>query len=471
MSYPSSKHYPATIWQWFPLLASPLLFGAICKVFPIDYDTVLLVASVFFLWYFLVSSFMQAVNSLPPLIIGIGFIVYLCTTPFWAMNSEKQQSPKAATVINAPNNGASKKYTFSFNDAHADPAAFTKWWNFFVSEVVRTNKIIFELDKSCKPDAQGAYPYKPIPKAHAVFYQGNIIINNHGYRGDDFSIPKGNNYRILTIGDSVTFGQSLFPDSRSWPAVLQALIRTRLRCRQTIEIINGGVNGYHLKNSVDQIERDHNLVEPDLVLSYVGWNSMADLGVYPPAMTLPHMDWSEKDGVLPRVKWYAKKAFATIINEEMASLKHLYPFEKRENLKAQLIKTARKGLLFKHYKQLIEQSRRFNFKLILLSVNTAVTPESPEFAKKFYEGPWPGLRSIIKQVEIHNELIQEIAQEEKNVLYIDTSKGLKGNYDSNKFIDIVHFSTAGDQMLAENIFNKIRPLMLSNDKLQCSVVN
>ena len=471
MIYSSSKQYTTHIWQWLPLLISPFLFGAIYKVFPIDQDKVLLLSCILFLVYFIISSAIQEIASLSPLLIGVGFIVYLLTTPFWAMISDKAQISINPTLTSAPNNGTLKKYAITFNDAHADPAGFFKWWNFYVGEVVRTNKIIFNVDNSGQPDDQGIYPYKPIPNAHAAFYLGNIIINNHGYRGDDFFIPKRNNFRILTIGDSVTFGQSLFPDSRPWPAVLQALIRTRLRCKQTIEVVNGGVNGYHLKNSIDQIERDKNLVEPDLVLSYVGWNSMADLGVYPPAMTLPQINWSKKDSVLPRVKWYAKKALVTIINEEIANLKHLYPFEKNENSNAQLIKTARKGLLYKNYKQLIEQSKRYNFKLVLLSVNTAVTPESPEYAKRFYEDPWPGLRSIIKQVEIHNELIQDIAHNEKNVLYFDTSKGLKGHYDSNKFIDVVHFSPAGDQTLAENIFNKIRPLLLSNHKLQCSIVN
>jgi lysophospholipase L1-like esterase len=389
-----------------------------------------------------------------PFAAGLLLLTFIGSTPFWAM------------AMNTRSSGdASVSPVFSYSEAKANPAAFSAWWKFFVDEVVRTNEIVFEPDVAGHRDAQGKLPRRPKPGARTRFYQGEISINSLGYRGDEFLHAKGDVFRILTIGDSTTFGQTLFRDSRTWSMVLQDLIARDLTCRLPVRVVNGGVNGFHLRNGIDRIEWDYSWLRPDMVLSYFGWNSMADLGVYP---TGPDpTDVPPTAGNFERVGWYLRQAATSFYNKITTDFQRLTMRSSNQSSDEDLLKVARQGLLYQQYQQLIEQSRRLKYELVLLSFNTAVVPEGPEASKDFYQGPWPGVRSIIKQVELHNVMIHELAAATQDVHFVDTSDHLLGRYDKDLYLDVVHFTTRGDALMAENVYHGLRPLLLEEKALGC----
>lgn len=90
-------------------------------------------------------------------------------------------------------------------------------------------------------------------------------VNSAGFKGPEIraahDLP-----RILTIGDSCTFGTVIdkFTYARSMEAALQAKGRP-------VEVINGGVKGYTPTNVMYRIEEFKNL-KPDLTTVYLGWN-------------------------------------------------------------------------------------------------------------------------------------------------------------------------------------------------------
>ena len=453
----SSRRRSSASWVWLAYLATPLLFGVMVKVFPLDNAKAGLAVVVSLCLVALVGvlsrGLARAIVAFGGAVVMAAVVFYL---PFWALRASDRAVGDARPV-------------YSFRDAKANPDAFAKWWNLFVEEVVRTNAIVFERD----PEGtrfQGELPYRPRPGASVEFYKGRIVINNRGYRGDDIPTSKGDDYRILTIGDSATFGQTLFPESRTWSAILQDLIGRELQCARPVKVINGGVNGFRLHDAIDRIGRDHAWLKPDMVLSYFGWNTMIDLGIDPPNVAPPAPPTPNER--LQVVRWYAERAVASLVNE----VRSRSPTVIAEMLgttrsskdvgRAALLAKARAGRLHADYLELIEQSRRLGHTLVFLSFNTAATPDSPEDAKRFYQSVTHAFRSLLTQIDIHNEMVRELAAETATA-YVDTSANLHGRYDDDLYLDIVHFTPKGDLAMARNVFRGIRPMLLADARLRC----
>lgn len=96
-------------------------------------------------------------------------------------------------------------------------------------------------------------------------------INALGYAGDDFPVAKpAGEARILCMGDSCTFGQSVAP-SETYPAKLKLLLEARLP-RQRVRVINAGVNGYSSCQGLQWLDSEALRLAPDVVAIFYGWN-------------------------------------------------------------------------------------------------------------------------------------------------------------------------------------------------------
>lgn len=102
-------------------------------------------------------------------------------------------------------------------------------------------------------------------KRDELLYQ----INSDGFKGPEI-VKTHRSFRILTIGDSCTFG-SLF-DKYSYPRVMERELREQGR---DVEVINAGVEGYHPKNVLLNIEKLKAL-RPEITTINLGWNAMWD---------------------------------------------------------------------------------------------------------------------------------------------------------------------------------------------------
>lgn len=84
-------------------------------------------------------------------------------------------------------------------------------------------------------------------------------VNSHGFKGPEIGEKSGT--RIMTIGDSVTFGPLI--DAKSYPRWLER--------ESGAEVINAAVYGYNLSRVL--IRLDHFLsFEPDIITVLIGWN-------------------------------------------------------------------------------------------------------------------------------------------------------------------------------------------------------
>ena len=79
-------------------------------------------------------------------------------------------------------------------------------------------------------------------------------INNHGFRGDDFSKENPDNtFRIFAVGGSTTFGEGV-SDDETWPFLLQQKFdKTQLGVN--IQVINAGVQASHSDLELELIEQ------------------------------------------------------------------------------------------------------------------------------------------------------------------------------------------------------------------------
>ena len=96
-------------------------------------------------------------------------------------------------------------------------------------------------------------------------------INNHGFRGKDFSKEKlDNTYRIFAVGGSTTFGSGV-SDNETWPIHLQKKFE-KVDFGFEVEVINAGVPKANSSHELQLIKEKIVNFEPDLVIMYDGVN-------------------------------------------------------------------------------------------------------------------------------------------------------------------------------------------------------
>lgn len=117
-----------------------------------------------------------------------------------------------------------------------------------------------------QPDAALYWKLKPNQDCYTKVDHKPVHINSQGTRGPEFAIAKpANTFRILSLGDSRTFGWGL-AESESYSARLQHLLQERIGQRREVEVINAGVNAWSYQQ-MSVYFRDYGLrYHPDAVI-------------------------------------------------------------------------------------------------------------------------------------------------------------------------------------------------------------
>ncbi|MDP6410151.1 MAG: GDSL-type esterase/lipase family protein [Planctomycetota bacterium] len=105
--------------------------------------------------------------------------------------------------------------------------------------------------------------YELTPGASGYGWGCEIEINGRGFRGGEVA-PEAvaGTLRIAAIGDSVTFGNKL-PAEHTYPAQLEAALNDN---GYAAEVLNLGVGGYDLLQSLRFLERTGLALDPDVVV-------------------------------------------------------------------------------------------------------------------------------------------------------------------------------------------------------------
>lgn len=142
---------------------------------------------------------------------------------------------------------------------------------------------------------------------------GDVLVtfNERGLR-DRSILPKASGeYRILALGDSVTFGWGVDQD-KIFPVRLESLLEWRLH--RPVRVINSGVGGYNTVQEVTYFKQEGMALQPDLViLTYVqndveelnpAWNPSA-------SSSLPEKSVAEMVSSMARKLWLYRLAYHT----------------------------------------------------------------------------------------------------------------------------------------------------------------
>jgi lysophospholipase L1-like esterase len=104
------------------------------------------------------------------------------------------------------------------------------------------------------------------PDMHALWNNTRISINHQGTRGEDIEPKQPRELRILSLGESTTFGTGV-NDEETYSAVLEEILQSRYPDRR-VTVINAGVPAYSSFQSLKFLEQRGVTFEPDVVLFY-----------------------------------------------------------------------------------------------------------------------------------------------------------------------------------------------------------
>lgn len=121
-----------------------------------------------------------------------------------------------------------------------------------------TLKHFYEPKPGIQIEKKDWLPYQPVYTINSDYLNAT-----HNY-----SIAKPNKtYRIITLGDSFTFGQNVSTE-KNWPSLLEQELNKRLFCQNInkFEVINLGVYGYDVQYAVERFKLRGFKYDPDLVI-------------------------------------------------------------------------------------------------------------------------------------------------------------------------------------------------------------
>ncbi|HIE99308.1 MAG TPA: hypothetical protein EYQ63_20465 [Fuerstia sp.] len=108
--------------------------------------------------------------------------------------------------------------------------------------------------------------YSLKPNIRATWQGGTVTTNELGLRCPEIGPKQAHEYRILSLGESSTFGARV-EDDQTYSAQLEMLLNVG-HLQQQYKVINAGVSGYTSFQSLKYLETRGLSLQPDLVLFY-----------------------------------------------------------------------------------------------------------------------------------------------------------------------------------------------------------
>ncbi|MCP5096040.1 MAG: hypothetical protein GY943_10840 [Chloroflexi bacterium] len=298
-------------------------------------------------------------------------------------------------------------------------------------------------------------------------------INERGYRGDNFEVPKpANIIRIVVLGGSAAFDIHADQDE-DWPTLAEQLIHEQ--GFTNVEIINAGAPGHATWDSLGRFYAEIWTFEPDYVVVYHGWNDLkyfddlsADqtlLREFSPAKTISN-DPKSDDPIDARV-WNPHIYYAGPIDQLLSHSQFYLRFRQAyltwkydrglEGAATEVAKTESEypntygsvgpDQFALNLRLIVDTARNIDATPLFITQARLPTADSDAAAKDmirydFAKLSHVGLVAAFAEID---EIIAEVG-EEKETAVLDLSP-LNGQ--SDLFSDHVHTTPAGSQAIAE----------------------
>jgi lysophospholipase L1-like esterase len=121
-----------------------------------------------------------------------------------------------------------------------------------------------------QPLAQRTQPINPRPYGRDESW--SLAIDSRGHRGPEqiLASPHPERFRILCVGDSVTYGFNV-DQGAEWPRRLEALLNAA-DPEHPVEVVNAGVPGWSWVQGLRYVQHEGLALAPDLVIAAHGTN-------------------------------------------------------------------------------------------------------------------------------------------------------------------------------------------------------
>ncbi len=105
--------------------------------------------------------------------------------------------------------------------------------------------------------------HEHIPNSEAHLMGVDVSINSDGFRDDEYTRERNDKYRILVLGDSLTFGWGVEKDD-----TYEVLLETALSRKRPTEMINTGHGNYNTSQQVNLFKKKGLAYNPDKVVVF-----------------------------------------------------------------------------------------------------------------------------------------------------------------------------------------------------------
>lgn len=271
------------------------------------------------------------------------------------------------------------------------------------------------------------------------FANGTYRINQKGFRGEEFPPDLGKKTRILTLGESTTFGWGV-KDNETYPAYLMALFTET----DKIQVINGGIPSYTSSQTLEYLKEilAKDALKPDIILINILWNDIwystvtnwhPDILIYqkPPAWISWFTDHSRF--VYGLVMGFSKKKNQTDLFNEKALLKY------KENIEQMVLECQTKGILLAFVEPPFDADHMPEEGLNEFHVR---------YTKAFF----------ISTAQRYLKILHTISKTHK-VPVLAHSLDIRNLSQKELFLDTLHPTAQGNALMALDIYNHLNPLL------------
>lgn len=289
------------------------------------------------------------------------------------------------------------------------------------------------------------------------FRTSTISINSLGFRGPEIAQPKPpRTVRIAFLGASTTFCGEASGDHTVWPQLVIDGLRHRFQ-DVNFDLVNGGVPGYVMQSSRDNLRLKVAPLQPDVIVIYEATNDLTgEIHTLAKAAGLVTTDlvgprqpsWLERHSLL----WsLAAKNLSVIAAQRSATVPS--PAGKLTIQPEQL-----GGEFERQLRALLRESAATGARVAVATFATHLrrgqTPEQQQRAvvSSLLYMPAMTAEGLLAAFARYNQIIREVATAE-GALLIGGEETIPG--DPIHFADSVHFTDRGSQRMAERVLTPL----------------
>jgi len=308
-----------------------------------------------------------------------------------------------------------------------------------------------------KKDSDGTYKHQK-----HIF---NISINSLGFRGKEITLDKPPRvYRIVAIGDSITFGY-VNDDEKTYPFLLEK--RLHKRGFSHVQVINAGIEGSTIRQAHLWFEHDIARLSPDMAVISLGWNDFrncAQLGRrWRNDLLVDGFCYGKRfnNTMLHLTRYLSRKsAFFGGMRMLFSDFRPQHFGSPHHDSKMALANDE----FFKNYEDEMRKivadlkAREIEVRLILLSGLFQREYEDKRLRQIFEN--FPGYKHAYPDYFLARERLNVIIKRvgiDENAPVIDPNVRFEKEKEEEVFVDIVHLQDYGNELLAHSVSDAIIP--------------